>query len=355
MKAIAMSTGTNNCKNINIYDCDKRNRLRCLFSPEDEFERILSELLPWDIPKSYVESFQYLKNKALNSYPNKAGAILSAVGWSGDETFRFWAAMMAEKGAVLGIFNYHFGEFIELEIVDYYCTWGWERLNCGSKFVKMPINKLIMESAKKADNKKSGILWGVTSFKRYPLFLHYDGCSKNKLEYYEWQKNFYHELSLRFKDIIYARARPNDEMVERIKKFAPNIKLDDYSGDFSGKNSFIESLDSVKLYVCDHLSTTYIQALALNKPTILFWDLARYDISDEASSYFDELNKVGILHYCPMAAAKKIDEIYDDVESWWNGPVLQLARKKFCDMYGVHCEDSLSKWASWLNNFSRNL
>ena len=52
---------------------------------------------------------------------------------------------------------------------------------------------------------------------------------------------------------------------------------------------FFKSLSEKKLYVCDHFSTTYAEALAANVPTILFWNPEFNELRPETRLYFDLL------------------------------------------------------------------
>ena len=81
----------------------------------------------------------------------------------------------------------------------------------------------------------------------------------------------------------------------------PDLAVEDWS------TPFLQSLERCRVYVADHLETTYIEALAANKPTILFYDPAQYRIREEAKPYYDGLASAGILHTDPESAAATLD------------------------------------------------
>ena len=49
--------------------------------------------------------------------------------------------------------------------------------------------------------------------------------------------------------------------------------------------------------------------------------------------YFELLEEVGIFHKTPESAAKKVNDVWNDIDKWWNGKLIQTARVKFCNAY----------------------
>ena len=136
--------------------------------------------------------------------------------------------------------------------------------------------------------------------------------------------------------------------VQRLREHIPNLKLDSWD------NTFLKSLEEHRLYVCDHNSTTFIEALVANKPTILFWNPKDNQLLPEAKYYFDMLRKSGILFDSPEGAAKAIDIIYNDVESWWNDSDRQKKISIFCDQYCRTSTDAIDLWINELNRVVGN-
>ena len=72
------------------------------------------------------------------------------------------------------------------------------------------------------------------------------------------------------------------------------------------------------------------------------------EVRDEATPYFEDLRKVGILWDSPEAAAKKVTEIYDDPWSWWGSEAVQEVRKRFVDRYALARENWVDCWVKAL-------
>jgi putative transferase (TIGR04331 family) len=148
-----------------------------------------------------------------------------------------------------------------------------------------------------------------------------------------------------------TRFRPHREtyewgILERMKDCAPNIRIDSWDVPFQ------ESLDNCRLYVCDHLSTTFIEALAANKPTVLYWSPEANRLRPEAQPYFELLKEAGVLFDTPEAAASAVATVYDDVATWWNEPQRQVAIRKFCERFARTSPDAITIWSNELTRVS---
>lgn len=329
-------------------DQAKRKALAQLDFGNGEYEKCLSAMLDTDLPQCFVENYDRIGKEASAIYPKKVNAIFSANAWYYDETFKRWAAVLGEQGAVLlgtqhggnyGAMKYMASENHETSIVDRYYSWGWTRTDCSATVVPMPATKLLGRQAIGADNAKIGVLWVATSASRY--LFQYPMAPMYFEEYLDWQARFATALSQRIAGLM--RFRPHYEsygwsIVERLQARAPEIRCENWSVPFAS------SLADCRLYVCDHLSTTFVEALSANKPTILFWNPQANLLREAAQPYFEALRNAGILFYTPAAAASAVERIYDDVESWWNSPERQEAVAAFCRQFARTAPNALAAW-----------
>ena len=58
-----------------------------------------------------------------------------------------------------------------------------------------------------------------------------------------------------------------------------------------------------------------------------------YKIEDSFNPIFNELEKVGIFHKSPNSAANHINEVWDNIDKWWNSPKVIFVLSKFKDQY----------------------
>jgi putative transferase (TIGR04331 family) len=329
-----------------------RDRLRGISFGDSEFERCLAIMLPGDIPKCFVEGYAEIFAAARSDYPARISAVFSANAWYYDEIFKQWAAGSAEQGAVLlgcqhggnyGALAFMPSEDHETSIVDRYYSWGWDRAGRPAAVTPMPASKLIGRERRPRVQGRHGVLWVATSMPRYLVqFPWLPGEFEN---YLGWQRRFVTALdAASFREV---RLRPHREdngwdVTKRLRHEFPTLQIESWDV------SFQDSLDNCELYVCDHLSTTFIEALAANTPTVLFWDFRANELRPEASAYYDLLLKNGILFDRPENAASAVNVILADVDGWWNEPERQKAVTTFCKRFASVSANAIDSWQSEL-------
>jgi putative transferase (TIGR04331 family) len=330
---------------------EKRKSLSQYLPDGDEFYCVLKNTLPTDIPLCYVEAYKQIEYGLHADYPAAPKAIVSATSWYSDEPFKQWAAFSAENGAKL-IGLQHGGNYgslcfmaledHELAITDRFYSWGWERADCFSEVVVMPASKLSARKLLGAKKEKKGILFAGTGTLRY-LYRFQQFHNYQFANYLQWQMRFVNALTAEVRNEL--RVRPHQEeygwdIWQRWKDAFPDVCLE------SWQVTFLKSLANCRLYVCDHLSTTFTEALAVNKPSILFWDPTINEVREEAKPYYDALHSAGILRYSPDDAADAVNVVYDDIKGWWDDQDRQDARQFFCNRFALTSADSVKEWIS---------
>ena len=71
---------------------------------------------------------------------------------------------------------------------------------------------------------------------------------------------------------------------------------------------------------------------------------------EKVQPYYQMLIDAGILHLTNESVAKKVNEVWDNVDIWWHQSHLQKARKKFCDQFAKECEHPIKKMVSLLSS-----
>ena len=335
-------------------NAEMRSELAKIAFGGDEFKSILIKLIAFDMPQSFIENYGLLEDISRSEYPTPGKAIGSAILWHFHDDFKHWAAKSAELGTVLvGIQhggNYGVAANVpvadhELAITDFFCSWGWESKNVHAKVLPLPSALLSGRKPIGASNKKQGVLLTLTATSRYLLWL--QNLHNGEYEdYMRWQMRFTDALFPVIKKNLILRFRSDDtgrDLKERWKDLGyQEAQMDNW------EDTFYLSLKKYRLFVCGDLSTTYAEALAADMPTILFWNPKVFVLKPEAESCFRELSRVGVLFDNPEAAAKAANMVYNDVETWWNAPERQNARRMFCTRFAKTSKDALGEWISKL-------
>jgi len=84
-----------------------------------------------------------------------------------------------------------------------------------------------------------------------------------------------------------------------------------------------------RLVVADYVSTAYLEAMMSDIPTIFFWNRDAYLLDEPCRKIFDALQGAGICQTDPVQAARFLETVKDDPESWWRSPAVRQARNQF--------------------------
>ena len=341
------------------YDKNKRKALEVVSFGEDDFSKCLASLLFSDVPKCFIEGYEAALDAGRRKYPNSPKFIFSANSWWYDETFKCWAAAQASRGIpLLGTPHGHYCVRLdqpsrkhEIDIVDRYYPWssffGTALVERRAEVTSMPATKFMNIENLGASNNLAGVLWVTTVVSRYSAFELPFSSAELFENYLLWHERFVDSLSKESLLAIRFRPHPLDfgwSVVARIRSHHPDIVLDNH-------RDFLESLSQCRLYVCDHLSTTFAEAIAANKPTILFWSTEANKMLPQAQKYFELLRDVGVFFSTPEEAAAAVNNHYADVESWWNEPRRQDAVSIFREELCRTSPNALSAWIEELQKF----
>jgi len=286
------------------------------------------------IPAAYLEGYKKLVEMASNEpFPDSPKVIFTSNSFFMNEVFKVWAAIKTEKNAML-IIGQHGGNYgqglicsetPEIKISDRYISWGWRQRKVeplGKVFKRIYFGKLI--------SRKKNLLLTISGTARYSDGLLSMPMSSQWLRYLDNQLDFCKKLPNPIQESILIRPYVQDHgwsQINRWKEQFPNAKFD------SLKKSFNSSLMSAKLVVSGWNTTTYLESMGRNIPTIIFWDSEFFELRNEVIPFFEELEKVGIFHKTSKSAAEFVASVWHDINSWWSEKYVVNARMNFTNEF----------------------
>jgi putative transferase (TIGR04331 family) len=343
-------------------DMHKRNNIKLEMRTDNKFETLLLDIIPKQIPTSYLEGYLPILNLTRKiDWPKNPKVILTYSSHNKDDFFKIWAAEKSRDGSKL-VINQHGGHFgagkinshedHEIKISDQYFTWGWNSKKY-SITKSMPSLNLITKSKNLTPNPKGKMLLVLSSCPRYSTWMYSSFFSSHFTSYVDDQIKFISSLSEEIQKQVkiryYIKNHGWDEKAQINQKL--NIKEEESP---KNKLNIKKSINQSRLYVATYNATTFLEVLAANFPTIIFWNPVSWELRDEAKQDFDKLHEVGILHYTPQSAAKKIEIIWNDIESWWFDPELQRIKNQFCEKYARTSSSWLPQWKKELTMISKD-
>jgi len=355
LKSISFSYYLRVRPNFHKIDHHKRENFLGKSKKDDALKVILDVLIPENIPTSYLEGFNEIKDMASKIFPRQVDLVLTSNAYFSNELFKFWVANQKLKGTKLwvmvhgghhgtALFNGP-GELTE-EIADRFYSWGWGKYN-------LPSPKLSKLRKFKIKTNKDNILFIPYSVSIYsnhidssPIASSFNDCLKMHCNFFEkLQKlNLDHRLMIRIKE---------DKTLTNIEKVYSEYISTEYI--YSHKESLLESISKSGLTIVTYDSTVFLESLTLNHPTCLFIRKEFWEMSKDSQPYFDQLVECGIVHYDEITLTNHILKFQDNYSGWWNKEEVQIAIKSFLHRFGLSNDHWDEDWYNEIDLYLKNI
>mgnify|MGYP000918469745 CR=1 FL=1 len=343
-----------------------RNKMTAALNNIKEVSPILAELLSRLLPRFYLEEYRVHHDASLLFLENHKNlrVIFSTTGILTCSRKTICSFLAQERGVKLigqqhgGSYEILQGIFDQQEFLnDIFYSWAKKDARQRSSICEVlsgPSYKL-QHYCKERGEEKNILFVGTTLF-MYPRYEEKGWVDAQNRRYIQRQINFLSALSNEVQDEMCIREYYVDSgwhIEQKMAKCFPKMRfsgsvkvLDDYGSVDIGErdSSFAEDLSNCKLMICDHLSTTWREALYLDKPFIMLLDKTICQFREEALEYIQLMESAEIIFYDCEKAAALLNRIYKDVSAWWNEPERQKIVKKIQEDYLFEVEDIDSWW-----------
>ncbi len=308
---------------------------------DDKFLNVLMFMIKEHMPSIYLESFNKLDMRLKNlKWPHDPKKIFTANAYEFDETFKLYSAkkvidgsklIIGQHGGAHGMGKWNLPEEHQIDISDNYLTWGWRTENKKVKdgFV---FTNLESKGPRYQINKKG--IFITHPIERYPCKTQaWPAGASQSYKYMNEHIDFFNNLDENIqKNFIFRVSKSADDLyktnyIDRIKKSFPNIEID------TRNLKLLKQLNRCKLACSPYNSTSYLQTLLMNYPTMIFWNNKYFELRETSIKYFDKLKSAGIFHTSAISASNHINLVWGDIDTWWRSDKVQETRKFFCDRY----------------------
>ncbi|EIC22317.1 LIC12162 family transferase [Thiorhodovibrio frisius] len=309
---------------------------------------IVKVLLPLYIPIVLLEGLSEYRNTlfklpvamvrpkvlySANALHNNLSFNLLAAEWCREGTRLFYH----QHGGGYGIDQINIPEEVEVRVASRFFTWGWSRDEKKVSPLRPPMPHA-------PQRKRNVVLLNCVNYPKSVYRIQYQPMP-GTIENMHRQTL---DLLAQIKYLKNLLVRPyfNDYgwgFANAMRKAAPNADFDDRS-----VSSFVRFAQS-RLVIHNYLGTSYLETLALNIPTICFYDDNIYCFRDAAIPYMDALEAVGILHRSGRSAANMVNDIARAPESWWQSSEVQSARQAFIENYANFSMEWKQEWPDFFH------
>ena len=328
----------------NTLSIDIRKSLKREVEYEDEFANLIYDCLWKHIPMQFVEDFQFYYDLYKELELEIPVKIVDSVNVCNDILFKIFVADAISQGGKLEIVqhggNYCLDKCIawwEFDIAHKFYTWGsgFSENNRGNLYA-MPVPKTL--SIKRKKKCKKILFIGYIDYPYVARFMQFFDVKIEEL--FKQEEVFFQSLRENSRDLLCVRCYPMDPWWERKKVLAQLFPW----MQFDHNQKFYDSMTEAKLVVTDVISTTCIEAISCNIPTIIFSNDDFFIPDQNAVDILNELRRVQVVFDRVEDAAEFINKNEQRIDSWWNEKERKDVVNRFRKMYASHDCFSKLKW-----------
>jgi len=347
-----------NKKISNIYEInrDLRKKLSLKFCHKlvkyDNSEWI-SKRLTEMIPRSLLEGLEFQKKYYSRDFT--FDTIFSSDSWSSLDTFKIFAFTQREKRKIKFIgaphaFNhstldiYWLREY-EIDFLDKYLLWGNFGISKNKKCTPFYATKFVEKKLLNPNNIKNNNPIMISAAARPTHTIEFPYHYSNFINYTNTQIKLAKNLHALTNKKIIIRTREKNRGNSLEKSYSKEIISEDIII-VNQKGDFIKSLENFSLHIADNTSTTILDSLWNNFPTLILITDDYFKISSDALQTFTGLSKVGVFHRDIESILEQINVIKADINKWWSNEMLQIEVKLFLECHAKSLNDP-KKWLKY--------
>ena len=170
--------------------------------------------------------------------------------------------------------------------------------------------------------------------------------SNKTMDIFNLSIKFCKSLNKEVFDSLRIRPYPEDlgwNTSERYRDILKDSKID--------TNKHLNScFKSSKLIICTYPQTTFSEAMASGKPTILVYEPKYNENHNEAKELLHKLKCAKIIFNDPIKAAIHVNLHWDKIDEWWSSNEVVLARNYFYNSALRINYDWNKEWKLFINN-----
>lgn len=315
------------------------------------YRELVFALLPIYVPALYLEGLSTYRAAAHALGLKRPAVAFTATSLHGHSLFKVLAAdwrddgmriINRQHGGGYGIDRLHASEEYETRVADRFCTMGWR----GNSPKQAPLKTPLSREQFQCTPVKGRILLTCIHYPKQVYRIHFQPMP-GTIDTMIAETASFVGATAGWPELR-VRSFPNDYgsgLVKILKAANPELHLDDMR--VTGLHSYLQA----ELVAHSYLGTSWLETLALNIPTVCFYDPQTYDFREAVIPFIDRFESAGILHRDGAAAASFIGNIRKNPRSWWNSPDIQNLRREFVEQYANFSPDWAREWEQELSNW----
>ncbi|MCI8507163.1 MAG: hypothetical protein HFJ06_01175 [Lachnospiraceae bacterium] len=312
---------------------------------DSEIERILCNMIFYDMPLCYLEGFNDVISYGKKYAGMKTKHIVTAEDWHYSEGIKSYIALLRENGAQVctlktgGDANIHEGRSetsADVRISDVVYTSGWEMETEKCKLERLTSPRVVDYDRKKCRNEKDAdILYAGSVVMGYGLII---GNVTSFLAEVYVRKTVWLLKKISQNDHLTIRVRMNRVMGEngwyiekRINENTKdNVLIDNW------EEGFHSAVKKSRLVIYDAFDSIWIEVFHLKVPFLVVGMKELEYYTKDGMDLIEVLTRTGIYHNDYEEASAYIENVVKDIEGWWEQPERKEALEYISHHFG-HC------------------
>lgn len=317
-------------------------------TPVRSYVDLAIALLPLLVPIALLEGHAATRDAVLALPVARPRVCYTANGLIGCLPLKFLAAAWRDEGTRVfahqhgggyGVDLVHEHEAYETSVADTFFTWGWTDDRPSLRVLSPPVPGDLRREPQK-------VLLCCVDFPKVYFRLHYHPMPGTI-------ETMHRETVTCAQAMAAGAVGATDQLAIRpypwdygwgfdaaLRAAAPLAAID------RGPGVAARLYRNTRLVVHNYLGTSWLETLALDVPTVIFYDPATYAFRPQAQPVMDALAAAGILHQSGASAAKVVNDLVrtNGIYAWWKSAPVRAARDAAVSRFARFGADWVDQW-----------
>jgi putative transferase (TIGR04331 family) len=314
----------------------------------DEFLNIFLKIFYKYLPDSYKYLLKNINKYEISSNKINKDILVTKRLSGGDEDFQLFLSInfnnikiysMQHGGGYGQIKNFSLEKY-ELQNSKKFLSWGWN--NNFKKIDPMPQKKIIFKNSSHLKKKYSRyILFIGGNFIPYEYRINAVPLASQVFRYTNYV-NSKIKIMNKLKKICKLIYRPH-----KCNNWYKDIKISKIALTVDKRSDFLDLARSADLIILTHISTSLMEILSLNVPTLIYLEKKLYRFEKNFKIQLDKFIKLGIMYRNVNKFIKNIPDNFKNKNFWYNKKT-QQELNFFLDKYYKTSDNYLSYFCDYM-------
>ncbi len=317
---------------------------------------LVVEMMPKIFTHHYLENEKKARLKVKATSPWTDTIAYGHLG--NDDQSNFYVAALLDKRPVKLVINQHGGNYgiiesapwhhlAEYETAARFISWGWRRQS-DYGVSAVPAASPFLSKMRRSKKRSSSIILVSSELTPHMKWLAADSLPEDIAQYMMEKANFIEHLGDAPRSALwyrpYTRRRNNQYDQAYIETRYPHVKILREKLVRYMPSRLSPVLSGCGVCVLDRPGTTAAFTMAAGIPTLFFGGANTWRVSRYAKPGIEKLISVHVHHSSGESAARHLNAIWPDVDSWWEDSCTREAVTEFAHRYYKSSKNWRSEW-----------